>query len=125
MIRARLALLLAPLLVAAAAPEISADQLLADAQALVARGEQAADSPEAAALRDQLIEAGRAARVRINADLASGKRANVCLPPPGTTQLSLGDVVDGLSGLTTEERAQPLSEGMAIYLARRFACAPK
>lgn len=119
-----LALLLAPVLAAAAAPEISSDELLVEARALVARGgEEAVSSPEAAAIRLRLVEAGRLARAQIDAGLASGKLSNVCLPAPGTTQMSLGDVMAGLSVLTTEQRAQPLSQGMALYLAKRFACA--
>lgn len=113
-----------PLLLAAAPPEISADQLLIDARALITLGgEEAVSSPEAAALRTRLVDAGRAARAQIEADLASGKLSNVCLPAPGTTQISLGELVKGLEALTTEQRAKPLSQGMALYLAQRFSCA--
>ncbi len=115
-----------PLLLAAAPPEISADQLLIDARALVALGgEEAVSSPEAATLRTRLVDASRAARAQIDADLASGKLSNVCLPAPGTTQISLGDVIGGLEALTAEQRAKPLSQGMALYLAKRFNCAAR
>ncbi len=118
-----LALLPLALLIAAAPAERSSDQFLADARALVARDSpEAVTSPEADALRQQMAKAARTARAQIGADLANGTLANVCLRAPGTTQISLGEVIAGLGALTADQRALPLSKGMALFLGRRFPC---
>jgi hypothetical protein len=102
------------------ADEPSIDRFLTDANALVARGQDAIMSPEADALRNQMRAAATAARTLVAAH--DGKPAAACPPPPGQGAMTLGDVLDTLERLPPEARSQPLSTGLAALFRQKFPC---
>lgn len=101
------------------------DSFLADAQALVDRGQGAENSAEADQLRGQMGAAGSALRARVAAETAAGKPPVACLPAPGKASLNLGQIMSGIAALTPAQRAGPFNDAFALALASIYPCPAK
>lgn len=103
-------------------PETVAD-FLAQSQALVERGGEAAfTSPEADAIRSAIQQAAMAYRASLAQAVQRGDQPSSCPPPPGQAQLSLGDLTGLFTAFPQANRAMPLTTAFALVMTLRFPC---
>ncbi len=118
LIAAAVAAAVLPLSAASAA--ISVGTFLTRADALKAQGIGAMLSPEFGALRDEAKAATRQLRAEDEARRAAGKRPIACVPEGSS--VGIMEMLDGLNALSPAEKKQPLKDGYARVLAKRYPC---
>lgn len=106
--------------VSAASAAISVGTFLTRADALKAQGIGAMLSPEFGALRDEAKAATRQLRAEDEARRAAGKQPIACVPEGSS--VGIMEMLDGLHALSPAEKKQPLKNGYARVLAKRYPC---
>jgi hypothetical protein len=108
--------------VVSAPPETVAD-FLAQADALVAMGsDAAATSPQGEAIRTGIQQAALAYRASLAQAAERGDPPPSCPPPPGQAQLSLGDLIGLFTAFPQANRSMPLATAFALVMTLQFPC---
>lgn len=110
--------------VAVPAPPETVAEFLAQADALIATGGDAAvTSPQADAIRTAIQQAAMAYRASLAEAAQRGSPPASCPPPPGQAQLSLGDITGYFRAFPEANRPMPLATAFALVMTLRFPCA--
>lgn len=109
--------------VAVPAPPETVAEFLAQADALLAAGnDAAATSPQADAIRSALQQAAMAYRASLAEAIQRGAPPASCPPPPGQAQLSLGDITELFRAFPDANRPMPVTTAFALVMTLRFPC---
>ncbi|MDK2757123.1 MAG: hypothetical protein KYX66_10335 [Blastomonas fulva] len=109
--------------VAVPAPPETVAEFLAQADALLAAGnDAAATSPQADTIRSALQQAAMAYRASLTEAVQRGAPPASCPPPPGQAQLSLGDITELFRAFPDANRPMPVTTAFALVMTLRFPC---